>query len=267
LVPPGPTTSLIIATYNWKEALAAVLSTVRIQRELPSEVLIADDGSRADTGELIAHEAATFPVPLRHIRHDDTGFRLGTIRNEAMARATGDYLIQLDGDMLLHPAFVESHKRFAERGWYAQGGRVMLEQWVTERVLADPSIRVGLFTPGVRNRINSIHAPMLTRVVRGSQDPLLRTRGCNMAFWRDDILLVNGFNEAMEGWGREDSELAARLMNAGIRRRNLKFAAVAWHLCHPTRPRDAFERNHMDFERAIRENLRWAERGIDAHHP
>ena len=266
-MPSGPTTSLIIATYNWKEALAAVLSTVRIQRELPSEVLIADDGSRADTGDLIARETATFPVPLRHIRHDDTGFRLGTIRNEAMARATGDYLIQLDGDMLLHPAFVASHKRFATRGWYAQGGRVMLKQRATERVLADPSYRIGLFTPGVRNRINSIHAPLLTRFVRGSQNPLYRTRGCNMAFWRDDILLVNGFNETMEGWGREDSEIAARLMNAGIRRRNLKFAAVAWHLYHPTHPRDALEKNHADFERTIRENISWADRGIDAHHP
>jgi glycosyltransferase involved in cell wall biosynthesis len=266
-VSSGPATSLIIATYNWKEALAAVLSTVRIQRELPTEVLIADDGSRADTGDLIAREAATFPVPLHHVRHDDTGFRLGTIRNEAMARATGDYLIQLDGDMLLHPAFVASHKRFAERGWYAQGGRVMLERRVTERVLADPSYRIGLFTRGVRNRINSIHAPMLTRLVRGSQDPLHRTRGCNMAFWRDDVLLVNGFDETMEGWGREDSEIAARLVNAGIRRRNLKFAAVAWHLYHPTYPRDALHNNHAKLERTIRENFRWTEHGIDAHHP
>lgn len=36
-----------------------------------------------------------------------------------------------------------------------------------------------------------------------------------MAFWRDDVVRVNGYNEAIEGWGREDSELAARLQQSG----------------------------------------------------
>lgn len=261
----GPSASLIIATYNWKEALAAVLATVRSQRVMPAEVLIADDGSRADTAELIAREARTFPVPLRHIRHEDLGFRLGTIRNEAMARAVGEYLIQLDGDMLLHPAFVESHLRFAEHGCYVQGGRVMLSEAVTARILADPGMRIGWLTGGMRNRLNSLHVPALAHFFRGSRDPLRRTRGCNMAFWREDIITVNGYNEEIEGWGREDSELAARLMNAGVERKNLKFAAVAWHLHHPVRSQDALDRNHAMYERVVRERLRRTPHGIDRH--
>ncbi|HLA91219.1 MAG TPA: glycosyltransferase family 2 protein [Gemmatimonadaceae bacterium] len=259
------TTSLIIATYNWKEALAAVLATVRAQWELPAEVLVADDGSGADTAELIAREARTFPAPLGHVWHEDAGFRLGTIRNKAMAVARGEYLIQLDGDLLLHPAFVRSHRRFAERGAYVQGSRAMLDAAATARCLAVGRLAVRPWSPGVRNRANAIYAPLLARVVRGPRDALTRTRGANMAFWRDDVVRVNGYNEAIEGWGREDSELAARLQNAGVRRRNLKFAAVAWHLHHRARAQDAVDRNHEIFERTLRERLVWCEEGIGRH--
>lgn len=261
----APATSLIIATYNWKEALAAVLATVRAQWELPAEVIVADDGSRSDTAALIAFEARTFPVSLLHVWHEDAGFRLGTIRNKAMAVARGEYLIQLDGDLLLHPAFVRSHRRFAEYGAYVQGSRAMLDIAATSRCLAVGGPVIRPWSAGVRNRANAVYAPLLARLVRGPRDALTRTRGANMAFWREDIIRVNGYNEAIEGWGREDSELAARLQNAGVRRRNLKFAAVAWHLHHRPRAHDAVDRNHEIFERTVRERLVWCEEGIGRH--
>lgn len=263
-------TSLIISTYNWVEALAATLASVRSQWELPDEVLVADDGSRAETRDVVTHEARTFPTPLRHIWHDDTGFRLGAIRNRAMAAATGAYLIQVDGDLLLHPGFVRAHRRFAQRGSYVQGSRAMLDAERTRYHLEPASGRRALpgpLTRGVRNRANGIYAPALEGLVRGPRDPLTRTRGANMAFWRDDIVLVNGYDEGIEGWGREDSELAARLQNAGIRRRNLKFSAVAWHLHHVERSGDTVQRNHLVFERTVREGRVRCERGIDQYLP
>ena len=257
-----PSSSLVIATYNWPEALALVLRSVRAQRMLPTEVVIADDGSGQETRTLIAREASTFPVPLRHIWHDDTGFRLGTIRNKAMAAAVGAYLIQLDGDMVLHPAFVASHLAFAVPGTYVQGSRVMLDATRTATALSDGRITARSWSPGVRNRVNAFHLPWLSGLIRGPTDPLRRTRGCNMAFWRDDIVRVNGYNEAIEGWGREDSELAARLQHVGVRRRNLKFSAVAWHLHHRTSAQDAVSRNHGIYEQTVAERLTWCAQGI-----
>ncbi|MDQ8164198.1 MAG: glycosyltransferase family 2 protein [Gemmatimonadota bacterium] len=255
-------TSLVIATYNWPAALGVVLRSVRAQRVLPGEVVIADDGSREDTRTLIAREAPTFPVPLHHVWHEDVGFRLGMIRNKAMARAQGAYILQLDGDMVLHPEFVASQVAFARTGEYVQGSRVMLDAAQTTAAIAAGRVTASPWSPGVRNRINAVHAPALAAFVRGPTDPLRRTRGCNMAFWRDDIVRVNGYNEAIEGWGREDSELAARLQNAGVRRRNLKFAAVAWHLHHAVYAQDALGRNHAAYERAVRERLMRCDRGI-----
>jgi glycosyltransferase involved in cell wall biosynthesis len=262
-----PRASLVIATYNWVEALGATLRTVRAQRVLPDEVVIADDGSRGDTLELVEREARSFPVPLIHVWHEDAGFRLGAIRNKAMARARHEYLIQLDGDLLLHPCFVEDHKRFARRGWYVQGGRALLGPQLTRRALEGYALRVNSLSAGVRNRLNTIRAPWLSAIVRGPQDPLVRTRGCNMGFWRDDIVRVNGYNEEIEGWGREDSELVARLQHAGIRRRNLKFAALAWHLDHPVPDRSALGRNHAVYERVRRERRTQCERGIAQYLP
>ena len=58
---------------------------------------------------------------------------------------------------------------------------------------------------------------------------------CNQGFWRDDLLAVNGFDERMAGWGREDTELALRCYRAGIQRLQLRHAAIAIHLHHPPR--------------------------------
>ena len=256
-------TSLLIATYNWPQALSVVLASVRVQRRLPDEVIIADDGSGDDTRRLIAAEAQSFPVPLRHVWHEDEGFRLATIRNKAMATARGDYLMQLDGDMVLDPFFVESHVAFARAGSYVQGSRVMLDETRTAECLAHGGIITHALSSGVRNRVNALHFPWLSGLVRGPTDPLRRTRGCNMAFWRDDILRVNGYNETIEGWGREDSELAARLQQSGTARRNLKFSAVAWHLHHLTRSLASLDQNHEVFERTVAARLTRCEKGID----
>ena len=255
--------SLVIATYNWPRALSLVLQSVRVQRTTPTEVIIADDGSGHDTRELIESEAASFPVPLRHVWHEDRGFRLGTIRNKAMAAARGEYLLQIDGDMVLHPEFVVSHLAFARRRTYVQGSRVMLDEVRTRQALASRTIAMSAISPGIRNRVNALHLPWLSRLVRGPSDPLRRTRGCNMAFWRDDIIRVNGYNEDIEGWGREDSELAARLLQSGIRRRNLKFSAVAWHLHHRMMSQASLSRNHVLFERTMTAGVTRCERGID----
>ena len=102
--PNAPTISLLIATYNWPQALACVLASVRAQRVAPLEVVIADDGSRDDTRRLIEREAQHFPVPIVHVWHEDTGFRLAAIRNKAIAQARGEYLVQIDGDIVLGDA-------------------------------------------------------------------------------------------------------------------------------------------------------------------
>lgn len=261
----GPTISLVVATYNWPEALALVLASVREQQVMPFEVLVADDGSRRETRELVDAEARRLSVPLVHVWHEDTGFRLGAIRNKAIAAARGDYIVQIDGDIVLHPAFMAAHAAFARRGSWVQGSRALLSPTLTERLLQGERIPLGPFTAGVENRANALFLPWVSRLVRGERAGLRRVRGCHMAFWRDDLIRANGYDEAIEGWGREDSELATRLCNAGLTRRNLKFSAVCYHLWHRQANTDAVGRNHERFLRTVQERLTRCDRGLDQY--
>lgn len=264
---PAPTISLVVATYNWPRALELVLASVRNQQVMPYEVLIADDGSGSETRALVEREVKRLPVPLVHVWHEDTGFRLAAIRNKAIAAARGDYVVQIDGDIVLHPGFIAAHVQFAQRGSWVQGSRALLTPTLTERLLSGQSTALGPFTAGIENRVNAFHLPWLARFVRGERRGLRRVRGCHMAFWRDDLIQVNGYDEAIEGWGREDSELATRLCNAGLERRNLKFAAVCYHLWHKQASNDAVERNHERFLRTVQERLTRCERGLDQYVP
>jgi hypothetical protein len=97
---------------------------------------------------------------------------------------------------------------------------------------------VGFFTPGIERRRHTLRLPWLAGLYA---KPSQRTKGiksCNMAFWREDLIRINGFNEAMTGWGREDLELAIRGLHAGLWRRDVRFSALAWHLYHRSRKHD-----------------------------
>lgn len=115
------TVSLLVSTYNWPRALYLCLDSVMQQTVLPDEILIADDGSGMATRDVVRHFERISPVPMRHIWHEDRGFRVATIRNKAIAASTCDYIIQIDGDLILERHFVQDHILFAKPGCYVSG--------------------------------------------------------------------------------------------------------------------------------------------------
>src|SRR5579862_5854456 len=133
---PPMRTTLVIATYNWKEALSLVLRSAATQSRLPDEVIVADDGSQDDTRALISGCARDYPVPLRHVWQEDLGFRVARSRNRAIAAARGDYILLVDGDMVLHRHFVADHLYFAAPSCVLQGGRLRASPRETARLLA-----------------------------------------------------------------------------------------------------------------------------------
>jgi glycosyltransferase involved in cell wall biosynthesis len=260
--------SLVLTTYNWPDALDLVLASALQQSVLPGEVLVADDGSGEATAAVVRTFVPRFEargVTLHHVWHPDEGFRAAAIRNRALAQATGDYVLLIDGDCILHPDFVRSHLAFARPGRFVQGTRVLLTEARARRALAGGETRFGAFEPGIGNRPNALSLGWLSPFVPTPSDPLSGVRSCNMGFWLADGRRVNGFNERFVGWGREDSEFVVRLVNAGLRRRKLKFGGIMYHLWHPERPRDALETNDELLAAVRRAGATWAEDGMDKY--
>jgi len=239
---------VIVSTYNKPQVLAPVLEGWRRQNDCGFELFVADDGSGEPTRQLIERVAADFPVPLHHIWQEDAGFRLARVRNLAIRAATDcDYLIVTDGDCIPLPGMVAAHRRMASAGAFLNGERLLLAEAFTARFLAAPwplgsesTVRlIGRTLKGELNRMLPLLLPVLA-TARSQKLPGLR--GCHLSFWRRDLLAANGFDESYMGWGREDSDLAARLFHAGIERRNLRGMPLL-HLWHPEAKRDAVNRN------------------------
>lgn len=229
--------SLIISTYNNTRLLSACLRSVARQRMLPYEILIADDGSGADTRALVEAFRQQVPVPVRHIWQEDRGFRLSVIRNRAIAASSGNYIIQINGDLVLNPHFIEDHVRVARRGSFVCGSRAVVPKTATRIYLKRKRKHIPLYAclwQGASYRCVWLQT-WLAEHYR-PMDPLCLQDG-NMAFWRDDLLRVNAYNEDLTLLGYEARELAVRLMHAGVEQRFLRMGALCFHLDHPIRVR------------------------------
>ncbi len=257
--------SLVVTTYNREDALALVLESAARQARRPDELVVADDGSRPETGALVAAFAARAPFPVLHSWQEDLGFRAAASRNRAFARASGDYLVMVDGDIVLHPQFVRDHLRAARPGRFVQGSRVMLSAAATAAALAAGRTRFGPLARGLGNRLNAVHSPALSALASRRSRDVFRVRSANLACWREDVVRVNGFDEDFVGWGREDSEFVARLQHAGLERLQLKFAAIGYHLWHREEPRQALPRNQRILEETLATHRVRCANGLDRH--
>jgi glycosyltransferase involved in cell wall biosynthesis len=246
-----------------------VLGSVARQRQAPHEILIADDGSGPATQAVIASFLAAVSVTARVISQPHQGFRAARLRNLAIAASGADYLVFIDGDMLLHPEFIADHARHARRGFYTQGIRVQTSERLTSGLVAGASRWPDWWSRGVGllRRAYLIHSPRFATLGRRLGNRLVALKSCNQAFWRDDLVRVNGFDEDFVGWGPEDKELCARLEHAGIRRQTLLCGGIACHLRHPPASRAQLAANLALLERTRRERRIRCVHGVDAHLP
>jgi len=258
---------LIVTTFNWKDALRLVLESIRVQSQLPDEVIIADDGSRDDTIKLIKQYQENFPCLLKHEWHEDKGFRAAASRNNAILALNVDieYVILIDGDMILQPNFVEDHVFFAKENCFIQGSRALIKEQKTRQILSGTSLNLafGFFSDGILKRKNTLRILWLAKLLLKPNKILKGIRTCNMSFWKKDLLKVNGFNEDFVGWGREDAEIVVRLFNVGIMRNNLKFSALAYHLHHPENSKALLPENDILLQNSVSNNLSYCNNGLE----
>jgi glycosyltransferase involved in cell wall biosynthesis len=259
--------SLIVTTYNRPDALRVVLFSLLKQSSLPLEIIVADDGSTPETGILTDSLKQLFSIPVYHCWQEDKGFRLSAIRNKAIAMSSGNYIVMIDGDMMLHRHFIRDHIRIATKGKFVQGRRVLVSEQLTDSLLSMRKTFLFPLSRGITNRMNAccccLLSPMVSILL--SKQEHTSVRGCNMGFWKKDMLNVNGFNEAFREWGREDSEFVVRMMNSGIKRKDLRLGGVAYHLWHQENDKSKLPSNDSILKHTIDRKLKYCSDGINKY--
>ena len=262
--------SIILTTYNREDALAAVLRSLARQHDRQFEIVVADDGSGLATAAMVAAWQARLVVPLAHVWHEHRDFRAAEIRNRAILTSRGDYCIFLDGDCLVRPDFIATHRRLAERGWFVTGNRALMSAALTATVLQDD---VAPETWGIDAWIAQRWCAGINRlgpVLRLPLGPLRKlrsrawqgARSCNLAVWRTDLDRIDGFDANFSGWGREDSDLLVRLLRAGVRRKDGAFATGVLHLWHAEADRSQLSENQRRLDQVVAGERVRAERGM-----
>ena len=267
--------SVIVTTYNREDALEAVLRSLAAQSDRNFEVIVADDGSKPATADVVTSWQAKIGHRLEHVWHEDRGFRAAEIRNRAILASRGDYVVFLDGDCIARPDFIAIHRRLAERGWFVTGNRILLSPELTAKVLREKLAPEswGLFEwlaqrlRGGVNRLSALlHLPLgpLRRLRKGAWRD---ARSCNLAVWRSDLDRVDGFDADYRGWGKEDSDIIVRLQRAGVKRKDGVFATGVLHLWHADADRSALPANEKKLSDIIASDEIRAQRGLSAMQP
>lgn len=237
--------TLLISTYNWSQALDLCLQSVMKQSKLPKEIVVADDGSDRFTAEIIDKYRKLNKVPIKHIWHEDLGFRKSLIMNKAVKCVSYDYVIQIDGDVILDRNFIEDHLIVADRAAFVRGTRAHIREEYVQKMFLSAQTDFKFYSKGIKNRFNAVRWPLFSWLVSKKEFSGRGVRGCNMAFWKADFVQVNGYNNDLKGWGHEDEELATRLVNNGIIKKSVKFRCIQYHIFHPLASRE-LENIHDD---------------------
>ena len=260
-----PTCSLITPTYNWPEALDLLLKSLREQTYFPNEVIIADDGSTSRTREIIETHQKDFPIPIVHIWHKDEGNQKPKIMNKALAKAKYKYIVEIDGDIIMDKHFVEDHLSLAKKGVFLYGSRVTIQEKFLPKLFRNRKTDFNFFSEGIKKRTRTLRIPFLATKTPEETERSKKLRGCNISYWKEDILAINGFNEELVGWGIDDSEMAQRLLNNGVKGKRLKYKGVAFHIYHPEQNKSHIETNLKIEEETTKKKIKRIDKGISQY--
>ncbi len=268
----GELFSVIVTTYNREDALDAVLRSLARQSEQDFEVVVADDGSTAATAAAIGAWKGQIGRRLDRVWHEDRGFRAAEIRNRAILASRGVYCVFLDGDCIVRPDFVATHRRLADPGCFVTGNRILLSRELTAKVLREKlmpeSWRMGYWLAERRrggvNRLSALLRLPLGPLRRLRQREWRGARSCNLAIWRADLDRVDGFDADYSGWGKEDSDIIVRLLHAGVRRKDGAFATGVLHLWHAEAERGRLAENERKLSDSLAGDRIRARRGLSA---
>lgn len=232
--------TVIISTYNAEKWLEKVLIGYSVQTYKDFDIIIADDGSRPSTKELIDSYAEDYPVPIRHLWHEDLGYRRQEILNVAIVEANHDYILMTDGDCIPRQDFVEVHAKLAEKGKFLSGGYCKLPMTTSKAISKDDIVSGRCFNVSWLKSIDKLGFSNTLKLGANSLigkflDIISPTNpsfnNCNSSGFKADMIAINGYDERMK-YGGPDREFGERLENYGVKGKQIRHKAIVLHLDH-----------------------------------
>lgn len=268
-----PTISIIISTYNSEAWLEKVLWSYESQIFKDFELVIADDGSKQPTINLINEMKSKVHYPIIHVWHEDNGFQKSQILNKAVVACNSDYILMSDGDCLARQDFVAVHVNNKEKQYFLSGGYFMLPMDISKVINKEDIISQKCFDfkwlksqglkPSFKN--NKLKSRGLKSKILNMITPTTASwNGHNASGWKADIIDVNGFDERMQ-YGGQDRELGERLFNNGIKSKQIRYSAICLHLDHPRgyKNQESIDKNLAIRDVTKKEKRVWTDFGIE----
>ncbi|OMP30421.1 glycosyltransferase family 2 protein [Mangrovimonas sp. DI 80] len=267
-----PKISIIISTYNSEAWLEKVLWSYAAQTYKQFEIVIADDGSKQPTFDLLDRMRAEVDFPIIHVWHEDNGFQKSQILNKAILKCKADYILMSDGDCIAREDFVQVHMDYREPGFFLSGGYFMLPMPISEVISKEDIISQRCFRVNwlkehglkVSFKNNKLTASGFKSKLLNAMTPTNASwNGHNASGWKEDILAVNGFDERMQ-YGGQDRELGERLFNYGIKSKQIRYSAICLHLDHPRgyKNQESIDKNLAIRATTKKEKRAWTDFGI-----
>ena len=253
--------SVIFSTYNSEKWLEKVIIGFSVQTYKDFEIIIADDGSREATKNLINRLRAEIEIPIIHVWQEDNGFQKSQILNKAILASNSDYLIFTDGDCIPRKDFVQTHIDYRQEGYFLSGGYFKLPMSISELISKDDIINQRCFDlkwltanglpKSYKNR-KFVAQGFLSNFLNFITPTNASWNGHNSSGWKKDLMEVNGFNQEMQ-YGGQDRELGERLFNKGLKSKQIRYSAICVHLDHKRGyvNKETWEKNY-----SIRKNTR-----------
>ena len=267
-----PDISLIISTYNAPVWLEKVLIGYNCQTFRDFEIIIADDGSGKETFDIIAKMKDQVSFPIHHVWHEDRGFQKSEILNSAIQACSSNYILMSDGDCIPRMDFVAQHMKNRKRGYFLSGGYFKLPMSISQEISSEEIENQSCFSikwlkkrglsSSIKNLKLTIFSPW-SQLFNRITPTKASWNGHNASGWKEDILAVNGFDERMQ-YGGQDRELGERLINYGIRSKQIRYGAICVHLDHPRgyKNDESIRKNRAIRKTTRKEQRTWTNFGI-----
>lgn len=256
-----PAISVVISTYNSIPWLEKTLWSYEHQIFRQFEIIIADDGSDDQTKEFIQDYIEKSSKKIIHVWHEDDGFQKTRILNKALQKCNSEYVVMSDGDCIAREDFLQIHYERREHGYFLSGGyyklplelsgKITQDDIATQRCFDASWLKAKGLPASYKNQ--KLTSSFVTAKIMENLTPTNASwNGHNSSGWLVDLLEVNGFDERMK-YGGEDRELGERLINLGIKSKQIRYSAICLHLEHS---RGYVNKDSIDLNDTIRKMTR-----------